>query len=63
MGSQVLRVKSLEVSPCNLNHLEHGSWDLPIPMGSQVLSFKYDMDACMATLFGGEGLELVLRVG
>ena len=28
-------------------------------MGSQVLSFKFDMDACMATLLGGEAWTYV----
>ena len=35
---------------------EHGSWDLSLHTGSQALSPKYDMDAYMATLFGGEFL-------
>ena len=30
---------------------------------SQVLSPRYDMDACVATLFGGGGSGLELRVG
>ena len=33
---------------------KHGSGDLPLHKWSQVLSPTYDMDACMATLFGGE---------
>ena len=42
-GSQVLGPKSLEVSPCNLNHWEHGSWDLPLHTGpkSQVPSMTW----------------------
>ena len=27
--------KSLEINLCNLSHWEHGSWDLPLYMGSQ----------------------------
>jgi hypothetical protein len=50
--------KSLEVNPCNLNHGEHGSWNLPLHMGSQVLSSKCDMDVHMASLFGGEAWDL-----
>ena len=37
---QVLSPKSLEVNPCNLNHWEHESSDLPFHTGP-----KYDMDA------------------
>ena len=33
--------KSLEVNPCNLSHLEHGSWDLPLHTGSQVPSMTW----------------------
>jgi hypothetical protein len=53
-GSQILSSKSLEVNPSNLNHWEHGNWDLPLHIRSWVLRSKYDMDAYMATLFGGE---------
>ena len=52
--SQDLGPKSLEVNPCNLKCWDHRSWYLPLHMGSQVLSPKYDMDAYMITLFGGE---------
>jgi hypothetical protein len=55
--------KSLEVNPCNLNHWEHGSWDFPLHMGSQVLSPKYDMHAYMATLFEGEAWDLCCELG
>ena len=50
--------KSLEVDPCNLNRWKYGSRDLPLHMGSQVLSPMYDMHAYMATLFGGEAWDL-----
>ena len=33
---------------------KHGSWDLPIHRGSQVLSRKYDIDVYMAILYGGK---------
>ena len=56
--SQVLILKSLEVNLCNLDHCEHGSWDLPLHMRSQVPSPKYDMDAYMTTLYGGEAWDL-----
>ena len=50
-------------NPCNLSRWEHGSRDLPlITHGSQGLSPKYDMDVYMATLFGGEAWEFVLRI-
>ena len=62
-GSQVLSPKSHEVNLCDLNHWEHGSWDLPLHMGSQVLSLSYDMDAYMATLFGGEAWDLCCELG
>ena len=52
--SQVLSPESREVTSSNLNHREHGSRDLTFHMGSQVLSHNYDMDAYVATLFGGE---------
>ena len=29
-GPQVLSPKSLEINLCNVNHSEHGSWDLPL---------------------------------
>ena len=48
----------LRVNPCNLDCWEHGSWDLPLYIGSQVLSPKYNMDAYMATLIGGEAWDL-----
>ena len=35
---------SLEVDPCNLSRREHGSCDLPLHTGSQVLSPQNDMD-------------------
>jgi hypothetical protein len=57
-SSHVLSPQSLEVIPCNLNHWEHGNWDWPFRMDSQVLSPKHDMDAYMATLFGGEAWDL-----
>ena len=57
-GSQVLSPKSVEVNLCNLNHWEHGSWDLPLYTGPVVLSPKYDMDAYMATFFGGEAWDM-----
>ena len=57
-GSQVLSPSSLDVNPSDLNHREHESWDLPLHMGSQVLIPKYDVDAYMATLFGGEVRDL-----
>ena len=50
--SQVLSLKSLEANACNLSCWEHGSRDLSLHIGSQVLIPKYDMDAYMATLFG-----------
>ena len=37
---------------------EHGSWNWPLHMGSQVLKFKYDTDAYIATFFGGEARDL-----
>ena len=43
--------------PCNFRCREHGSWDLSLHTWSQVLSPKYDMDACMTTLLGGEAWE------
>ena len=57
-GSKVLSPYSLEVIPCNLNHWEHGNWDLPLHMDSQVLSPKHDTNAYMATLFGDEAWDL-----
>ena len=53
-----MRPKSLEVDPCNLNCWEHESWDSPLRTWSQAASLKYDMDAYMATLFGGEDWDL-----
>ena len=43
MGSEVVSLKSLKVNLCNLNRWEHGSWDLPLHMGSLILSPMYDM--------------------
>ena len=34
--SEVLRPKIFKVNLCNLSRLEHGSWDLPLHMVSQV---------------------------
>ena len=34
------------------------TWDLPLHTESRVLSPKYDMDAYMATLLGGEAWDL-----
>ena len=45
----VLSPKSLEVNPCKLICWDYGNLDLPFHMRSQVLSPKYDMDACMTT--------------
>ena len=53
-GFHVLTPKSLESNMLNLNDREHGSWDLLLHMRSQVIGPKYDMNAYMATLFGGE---------
>ena len=36
---------------------------MSVHMGSQVLSPKYDVDASMATLFGGEASDLCWEVG
>ena len=58
MGSQVLSPSSIEVDMCNLHGSKHGSWDLPLHIESHVLSAKYDMDAYMATLSGGEAWDL-----
>ena len=56
--------KSREVNPYNVNHGEHGNWNLPLQMGSQVLSSKYDMDVIhMASLFGGEAWDLCWELG
>ena len=41
----------------------HENWDLPLHTGLQVLSPKYDMNAYMTTLVGGEAWNLMLRVG
>ena len=49
---------SLEVDPCNLSHWEYGSRDLPLHMGSHVLSAMYDMLAYMAAFLGGEAWDL-----
>ena len=38
-------------------------WDLPLHMEPQLLSPNYDMNACMATLFGGEAWDLCCEVG
>ena len=54
---QVLSPSSLEVNPCNLIYEEHGSWDLPIRKGSQVLSHKYDINVYMATLYEGKACD------
>ena len=35
-----------------------GTYHLPLPTGSQVLISNYDMNAYMATLFGGEPWDL-----
>jgi hypothetical protein len=58
-GSRVLTSKSLEVSPCNLSHWEHGSGDFVTT--HKVPSPKHDVNACTTTLFVGDGL--LLRVG
>ena len=50
--------KSLEVNMCNLNRRQHESGDLPLHIGFQVLNPEYDMDAYMATLFGGEAWDM-----
>ena len=46
---------------CNISRSEHGNWDLPLHMESQVLSPSWD--AYMATLFGGEAWDILLIVG
>ena len=60
--SQVLHPDSLEVNPCNLSRWKPG-WDFFISHGSQVLTFKYDVDAYMATLLGGEAQDLCWEFG
>ena len=62
-GSQVLCSKSLKVNPHNLNRWEHGSWDLSLHTGSPVLRPNNDMNAYMATLFGGEAWNLCWELG
>jgi hypothetical protein len=61
--SQVLISKSLEVYLCNLNRGDHGSWDLPLHLGFQVLNPKYAMDAHMMTFFGAEVWKLCGDLG
>jgi hypothetical protein len=57
-------LKLLEVNMCNLHRWEHGSWDLSLQSGFQVLSPNSDMDACMhGPSFRRWGLILVLRIG
>ena len=51
--------KSLEVNPCNLNFWEHGSWGLTTLQRGP----KHDMDAYMATFFGGEAWDVCWDVG
>ena len=58
MGPLYTGPKSLKVNSWNLSRWEHGRWDLPLHMGSQVISPKYDVDAYMATLFGGKTWDL-----
>jgi hypothetical protein len=60
---QVLRRSSLRVKSCNLNHWEHGSWDLALHVGSQIPSPSYDMDVYMTTLSGGEARDLCWELG
>ena len=57
-GSYRSQVLSHLRSWCNLSHWEHGGWDLPLHMGPQVLSPKFDMNAYMVTLFGGEAWDV-----
>ena len=59
---QVLSPNSLEVNMCNLTHREHGSWDLPIHMISQV---QVPSMTWVSTWqhFWRWGLEFVLWVG
>ena len=61
--SQVLKLNSLKLNSNNLSHWEYESWDLPLHMGSQVLSLNYDVDVYMATFFWRWSSGLVLRVG
>jgi hypothetical protein len=61
--TEVVGPKSLEVDPCNLSHWEHGSWDLPLHIGSQGLTLKYDMDAYIATFFGDEAWDIWWELG
>jgi hypothetical protein len=61
--SQILSPKSLMVNPCNLNCREHGKLGLTTSHGSQVLVPDDDMDAYMATLFGGEARDSCLELG
>jgi hypothetical protein len=57
-GSQVLSLKSLEVNHTILAIEKHGSWDLSVHTGSEILISKYDVDVYMTTLFGGEAWDL-----
>ena len=58
VSHKVPSLKSLEVNPCNLSHLEHGKSGLPLHMGSQV------WHKCLhGNTVGRWGLGLVLWVG
>ena len=61
--AQALISNLLEVDPYNLSFQGHGSWELSPHMGSQVLSPKYDTNAYMTTLFGGETQDLCWKLG
>ena len=54
---------SLEINPCNLNHWERWSWDLPLHTSPQVLRLKHGMDVYMTTFFGGDTWNLCWELG
>ena len=62
-SNMVPSLKSLDVNPCNLNCWKTWKLGLPTSHGAQVRSPKYDMDAYMATLFGGEAWDLCWQLG
>ena len=52
LGSQVRSPKSLEGNSITIERMDVGIYRFMLDF--LVLSPKYDMDACVATLFGGE---------
>ena len=55
--------ESLEVNPCNINHWEHGNWDLPLHTKVPSPKFQVCHECLHGNIFISWDLGRVIRVG